>query len=69
MWWVIDIILMLAPDLCSWRVWLCIGIAVVIVAGLYHLYPEHDGFWSVSYPAAIIVIAMGFWWQYRADRT
>ena len=69
MWWAIEIILMIAVELCSWRVWLCIGIAVGIVAGLYHLYPGQNGIWSVSYPAAIVVIAMGFWWQYRAERT
>jgi len=69
MWSAIDIILMIADEFCSWRVWLCIGIAVGIVAGLYYKYPEQDGIWSVSFPAAIIVTAMGFWWQYRADRT
>jgi hypothetical protein len=68
MWWAVEILLTIAAELCSWRVWLSIGIAAGIVAGMYYLYPEHEGFWSVSYPAAIIVIAMGFWWQHRADR-
>jgi len=65
----IEIILMIAYELSSWRVWLCIVIAVGIVAGLYYKYPGQDVIWSVSFPAAIIVTAMGFWWQYRADRT
>ncbi len=69
MWWVTEIVLTIAAELFSWRVWLCIGIAMVIVAGLQYLYPEHDGFWSISYPAAALVIIAGFWWQHRADRT
>jgi predicted branched-subunit amino acid permease len=66
MWWIADIILMLAVELCSWRVWLCIGAAVGIVVGLHVLYPEKDGLWSVSYPAALVVIALGFRWEHRA---
>jgi hypothetical protein len=69
MWSVAEIILMIATELCSWRVWLCIGIAAVIVAGLRYLYPGHDGFWSVSYPAAAMVVIAGFWWEYRASST
>jgi hypothetical protein len=68
-WWIIDIILMLAVELCSWRVWLCMAAAAGIVVGLNALYPEKDGLWSLSYPAAIMVIAMGFWWEHRAHRT
>ncbi len=64
----IEIIMMIAHEMCSWRVWLCIGIAVGIVVSLYFKYPEQDGIWSVSFPAALIVTTMGFLWQYRAER-
>lgn len=63
-----ELIIDLAIELCSWRVWLCILLAIGIIVGLYFKYPEHDGLWSISYPAAIVITALGFWWQYRADR-
>lgn len=66
MWWAIGIILMLAVELCSWRVWLCIGLAAGMIIGLYQLYPEKDGLWPISYPVSLVVIALGFWWEYRA---
>ena len=69
MWLVLEIVLTIATEWLSWRVWLCLGIAIGIVAVLYNKYPEQNGIWSVSCPAAIGVIALGFWWQYRVDRT
>jgi hypothetical protein len=66
---IFDIIISIVYDMCSWRVWLSIGIAVGIVVGLYCMFPAHGGLWSISYPAAMMVIAMGFWWQNRADRS
>jgi hypothetical protein len=69
MWIIIEAVLMFAYEMSSWRVWLCIAIALGIIGSLYYKYPELNGIWSVSFPVAIIVIAMGFWWQYRAEKT
>ena len=65
---IVDIILSIAADLCSWRVWLCIITAAALVGWLHYQYPEHDGFWSVSYPAAFLIVAFGFWWEHRVNR-
>jgi uncharacterized integral membrane protein len=65
---VFEVILTIAAEMASWRVLLCIVVAVGMVAGLYYKFPEQDGLWSISYPAAVIITAMGFWWQHRADR-
>jgi hypothetical protein len=65
---IFEIILSIASEMASWRVLLCIAVAVGIVVGLYYKLPEQDGIWSISCPAAVIVTGMGFWWQHRADR-
>ena len=64
----IDIIYMITQELCSWRVGLCLLIAVAIVFGLFITFPEHNGFLPLSAYASIIVISIGFLWQYLADR-
>ena len=67
--WVIELILLLAEELFSWRIFLCLLIAIGIVVGLYFKYPEQDGLWSVSYPAAFIIVALGVVWHIRSERT
>ena len=69
--WIIDIfsvILAIAEEWCSWRLFVCIGIAIGIVAGFFFAYPEQPSIWYVSVPAAFIVIGLGFLWQIHADR-
>jgi hypothetical protein len=68
-WLIFEIALMIAVEWLSWRVWLCIGVAVAVIAVAYNRFPEQDGLWAVSYPLAILIVAFGFWWQWRADRT
>jgi hypothetical protein len=69
MWWIFEIALMIAVEWLSWRVWLCIGVAIGVIAVAHNQFPEKDGLWSVSYPVAIMVVAFGFWWQWRVDRS
>ena len=65
--WLLEIIFWIAAELCSWRTLLSLLVAIGIVVGLLYRYPEQDGLWSVSYPAAFIVIAFGIWRDYRAE--
>lgn len=59
---------MIAHELCSWRVGLCIFIAIALVFGLFIAYPENNGFLPYTAYAGIGVIAIGLLWQYVADR-
>lgn len=70
--WIIDIIgltIEVAHEWCSWRLYVCIGVAIGIIAGLYFAYPGQPSIWYVSTPAALIVMGLGFLWQIHADRT
>lgn len=64
--WLIEIVLRLAGELGAWRILLCLAIALGIVGGLYYGYPEQDGLWSVSVPAALVVMGLGIWWEIRS---
>lgn len=63
----IEIVLRLAGELGSWRILLCLAIALGIVGALYYRYPEQDGLWSVSVPAGLVVIGLGIWWERRSE--
>jgi hypothetical protein len=64
----IDIIFMIAHELCSWRVALCLFIAIALVFGLFNAYPENNGFLPLTAYAGIAVISMGGVWQYVSGR-
>ena len=66
---VIELVIQFAEEWCSWRILLCLVIALGIVGGLYYKYPKQDGHWSVSVPAALVVIGLGIWWEIRSDGT
>jgi hypothetical protein len=66
--WLLEIALEIAVAWCSWRVWLCILLALGIIGGAYYKFPEHNGFLTLTVPGAIVICAFGFWWQWRVDR-
>ena len=53
---------------CSWRLLICVILAIGIVAGAYYRFPENDGFLPLTSPVGVLIIAFGIWWQRRADR-
>jgi hypothetical protein len=64
----IDIILMITLELCSWRVALCLLMAIALVFGLLIVYPENDGFLPFTAYAGIVLIGIGGVWQYVSER-
>jgi hypothetical protein len=62
--WVLD----LAAHWCSWRLWLCLILAITLIVGFYLKFPEQNGYWPLSGVVGAIIIAFGIVWQWRADR-
>ena len=68
MWDIFGIAIELAIAWCSWRLWLCIILAIGIIAGVCYKFPEHNGFWPLTSPIGGIIIAFGVWWHWRSER-
>lgn len=68
MWIIFEIAFELVSGWSSWRIWLCIILAIGLIAVAYHVFPEQNGFWPLTSPIALVIIALGCWWQVRADR-
>jgi hypothetical protein len=54
---------------CSWRLYVCLGVAMGIAATLHQAFPDQNWVWFVSMPTMITGFALGFWWQLQADRS
>lgn len=67
MWNLFEIAVDFAVELCSWRLWICILLAIGIVAGAYYQFPENQGYWHLTSPIALIVLAFGGWWEWRSS--
>lgn len=61
MWSIFEIVIDLAIAWCSWRLSLCIILALGIIAGVYYKYPEHNGFWPLTSLIGLIIVAYGVW--------
>jgi membrane protein DedA with SNARE-associated domain len=65
---IFEIAIDLAVEWFSWRLWLCILLAIGIIVGAYFKFPEHDGFWPLTSPLGVIIIVFGVWWHWRSER-
>lgn len=63
-----ELALDLAVAWLSWRLWLCLILAIAIIVGLYFKFPEQNGFWPLSGVVGLIIIGFGIVWQWRANR-
>lgn len=63
-----ELALELAAHLCSWRLWLCLILAIGLIVGLYFKFPEQNGFWPLSGVGGAVIIVFGIVWEWRASR-
>jgi ABC-type uncharacterized transport system permease subunit len=65
----VEVAIEIAVAFSSWRVWISIFLAAGIIAAAYAKFPDHDGFWAVSVPLGMMIIGLGCWWEWRANRS
>jgi hypothetical protein len=68
MWTILEIAIEFTVAWSSWRLWLCIILAIGIVIGAFYKFPDHNGFWPLTSLIGTIVIAFGAWWHWRSER-
>jgi hypothetical protein len=64
----LELALELAAHWCSWRLWLCLILAIGLIVGLYFKFPEQSGFWPLSGFVGAIIIGFGIVSEWRANR-
>ncbi len=64
----LEVALNIAADFLSWRLSVCIILAIALIVGLFLKFPEQNGFWPYSGVAGAMIIVFGFVWEWRASR-
>jgi hypothetical protein len=52
---------------CSWRLYLCLGIGVGVAALFHASFPDRVWVWFVSVPLVVTSFIVGWRWQEAAD--
>ncbi|RYD18829.1 MAG: hypothetical protein EOP88_21220 [Verrucomicrobiaceae bacterium] len=58
-----DLISGLAELACSWRFYLCFGIAAGVIAAVHLTFPNQAWVYFISVPTGIAGFILGFYWE------
>lgn len=65
---VLEIIWEIADLFCSWRLYLCLGPALLGAFFLHASFPDASWPWFISIPIVITALCGGLYWDWRARR-
>ena len=63
---VLEILAEVVDALASWRLYVCIGPALLGAYGLHTAWPDATWTWFVSVPGVIAALILGLRWEWRA---